>query len=150
MSKGEKFRILLAGAIVPAIALCAPGAALAEESQFAYVYTTDLLPKGAKEVEQWMTWRHGRSQGDFDVWEGRTEVEYGVTDKFQAAFYANYATTRTFHNNVDGTTVPPESFAEAFPGADEHYRDSKFVGLGRRHLPGHEPVYGSSRPGHLS
>lgn len=89
----------------------------------------DLLPKGAKEVEQWLTWRHGRSQGDFDVWEGRTELEYGVTDKFQAAIYANYAKTSTFHNNVDGTTVPPESFAEAFPGADEHYHDSKFVGV---------------------
>lgn len=39
------------------LVLVASGA-LAEESQFAFVYTTDLLPKGAKEVEQWMTWRH--------------------------------------------------------------------------------------------
>jgi len=26
-----------------------------EESQFGYVYTTDLLPKGAMELEQWAT-----------------------------------------------------------------------------------------------
>ncbi|HEX4985164.1 MAG TPA: DUF6662 family protein [Burkholderiales bacterium] len=110
-------------------ALIGASTAYAEESQFAYVYTTDLLPKGAKEVEQWATWRHGRSQGDFDVLEGRTEVEYGVTDKFQAALYANYAWARTYHNNVDGTTAPPESFAEAFPGADDKFVDSKFVGV---------------------
>ena len=127
--RGLRNRALTAGAFITAFFLLALPAAHAEESQFAYVYTTDLLPKGAKEIEQWLTWRHGRSQGDFDVWEGRTEFELGVTDKFQAAIYANYATTRTFHNNVDGATSPPESFAEAFPGADEHYRDSKFVGV---------------------
>jgi hypothetical protein len=32
--------------------------AWAEESQFGYVYTTDLLPRGQTELEQWATWRH--------------------------------------------------------------------------------------------
>jgi len=100
----------------------------AEESQFGYVYTSDLLPKGKKEVEQWMTWRHQKSQGTFDVWEGRTEFEYGMSDKLQLALYANYAKTRAFHNNVDGTTFPPESFAETQVASDTHYGDTKFIG----------------------
>jgi hypothetical protein len=79
---------LLPGAAIHAIFALAAPIAVAEESQFAYVYTTDLLPKGAKEVEQCLTWRHGRSQGDLDIWEGCTEVQYGVTDKFQAGFYS--------------------------------------------------------------
>ncbi len=87
-------------------------AASAEESQFGYVYTTDLLPQGAKEVEQWMTWRHQKIGGSFDEVEGRTEVEYGLTDKLQVAMYANYTWTQAFHNGPFGVTTPLEQFAE--------------------------------------
>ena len=100
----------------------------ASESQFGYMYTTDLLPKGQTEIEQWLTWRHGRSQGDMNVLEGRTEFELGVTDNFQAAFYAHYAYLSAFHNNVDDTTAPPEVFAELQPGPDDHMDNLKFVG----------------------
>jgi hypothetical protein len=129
MKKGQAGLLLASAALSSLVLLASACSARAEESQFAFVYTTDLLPKGAKEVEQWATWRHGRSQGQFDVLEGRTELEYGVTDRFQAAIYANYAWTRTYHNNVDGTTAPPESFAEASPDPDSVFKDSKFVGV---------------------
>jgi len=112
------------------IAACALAAtAQAEESQFAYTYTSDLLPKGKMEVEQWMTWRHQKNQGTFDVWEGRTEFEYGVNDRWQTALYVNYDKTRAFHNGIDGATSPPESFAETQVGPDTHYSDTKFVGV---------------------
>lgn len=103
--------------------------AYAEESQFGYVYTTDLLPKGAKEVEQWMTWRHQKIGGKFDEVEGRTEVEYGLTDRLQVALYANYAWTRAFHNGPFGETTPPEQFADKNAGPDDHFRDTRFVGI---------------------
>ncbi len=51
MMTDMKIRALLAGAFIMAVFLLPVSAAFAEESQFAYVYTTDLLPKGAKEVE---------------------------------------------------------------------------------------------------
>jgi hypothetical protein len=51
MIRSMKTRIFLAAAVFFSTAfLTAIPAAFAEESQFAYVYTTDLLPKGAKEV----------------------------------------------------------------------------------------------------
>ena len=103
--------------------------AFAEESQFAYVYTTDLLPKGKQELEQWMTWRHEKAHGNFDLWQGRTSYEYGVSDNFQAAIYANTMKTKAFHDNVDGETAPPENFAELQPDPDEHFSASKFVGV---------------------
>src|SRR5580692_3355998 len=59
-------------------------AAFAEESMFAYVYTTDLLPQGGKEVEQWLTWRHQKNSGTYDQIEGRTEFEYGLASNLQA------------------------------------------------------------------
>ncbi len=90
-------------------------AAQAEESLFGYIYTTDLLPAGAREVEQWMTWRHGKTQGEFDVWEGRTAIEYGVTDRFQVALYADYVKAQAYHDGIDGSTFAPESFADSGP-----------------------------------
>ena len=49
MMRGLRNRALMAGAFITAFFLLALPAAHAEESQFAYFYTTDLLPKGAKE-----------------------------------------------------------------------------------------------------
>lgn len=108
----------------------AVSAAHAEESQFAYVYTTDLLPKGQKEVEQWMTWRHQKTGGTFDEIEGRTEVEYGLSDRKQVAAYANYAWAQAYHNGPFRQTTPPEQFADAGNvGPDAHFKSSRLVGL---------------------
>jgi hypothetical protein len=103
--------------------------ARADEPLFGFVYTTDLLPKGEKELEQWLTWRHGKSRGKFDVWEERTEFSYGVTDQFQLSGYANFAQSRAYHDGVDGATVPPEAFAERRVDPNERWKASKFVGL---------------------
>ncbi|MBB6188053.1 DUF6662 family protein [Rhodanobacter sp. MP7CTX1] len=103
--------------------------AKAEESQFGYVYTTDLLPQGAKEVEQWATWRHQKAGGYFDQIDGRTEFEFGLTDKLQVAFYANYAWSRAHYNGPFGETTPPEPLSYDKPGPDDHYNATRFVGF---------------------
>jgi len=103
--------------------------AFAEESQFGYVYTTDLLPKGAKEIEQWLTWRNKKIAGVYDQLEGRTEFEYGVSDRLQVALYANYAWARAYHNGPDGATTPPEQFADKNVNADAHWSGKRFVGV---------------------
>ncbi len=70
--------IVLAVASVPA---------QADEPVFGFINTTDLLPKGKTEVEQWMTWRHHKAGGYYDQLENRTELSYGVTDAFQLSGY---------------------------------------------------------------
>ncbi len=95
------FRVLLA---IATVALALP--ATAGDSPFGYVYTTDTHPKGEREVEQWITQRRGQSQGDFDLWQGRSELEYGVTDRLQTSLYLNYGSVDAFHNRPDGTTGP--------------------------------------------
>jgi len=67
-----------------------PGAAKADETPFAALYTTDILPQGGKEVEQWLTYEHGRPFESWNHVEGRTELEYGLTNDFQIAAYLNY------------------------------------------------------------
>ena len=106
-----------------------PVKARAGESVFGFLVTTDLLPKGGMEIEQWLTWRRQKAGGKFDLIQGRTAFEYGVTDDFQAAIYANYAWSRAYHNGVDGATAPPENFADARVGPNSHWHSGRFVGV---------------------
>jgi hypothetical protein len=118
--------LLLGFVALSAIMTCA---AFADEPLFGFLYTTDLLPKGGMEVEQWMTWRHQKNSGSFDELEHRTEFEYGVTDKLQALLYLNYNWTQAFHNGPFGATTPPEQFSDFSPGPDDHFNKSRFVGV---------------------
>ena len=92
-------------------ALCVTAAALqtahAGESPFGYVYTTDTHPKGSFELEQWMTSRKGKMQGDYRLGQYRTEIEYGVTDRFQASLYWNSYSINAFANDGAGETAGP-------------------------------------------
>jgi hypothetical protein len=104
-------------------------AAYADEPLFGFVYTTDLLPQGGKEIEEWASWRHQKNSGSYDQIEGRTEFEYGVTDQLQAALYANYNWTQAYHNGPFGATTPPEQFSDYSVGPDDHFNKSRFVGV---------------------
>jgi hypothetical protein len=104
-------------------------AASAEESMFAFVYTTDLLPQGGKEVEQWVTWRHQKIGGSYNQVEGRTEFEYGLTNQLQVALYLNYNWTQAYHNGPAGATTPPEQFSDYAVGPDDRFKQSRFVGV---------------------
>ena len=118
---------LLAGSLAVTIGEAPP--AWADEPIFGFVYTTDLLPKGKSEVEQWLTLRTKRPWGDFNVLEGKTEYSFGVTDAFQLSAYLNYAWTDVFKNSVDRKTQPPESFAEQTVDEDRRFSKAKFVGV---------------------
>ena len=64
--------------------------ARADEAIFAWTYTTDLLPKGRWEFEQWMTARWKKEHGTYNVFDFREELEYGLTDNLQIALYLNH------------------------------------------------------------
>ena len=104
-------------------------ATMAAESQFGFVYTTDLLPKGEKEIEQWVTWRSQKIGGTYNLLEGRTAIEYGLSDNFQLALYATYDWTEAYQNGPFGATTPPEQFSYDQPGPDDFYRATRFVGF---------------------
>lgn len=62
--------------------------AFAGSRRFTYVYEVTTSPPGDVEIENWVTWRtrkpndHGFDQIDF-----RHELEFGITEKLQAAIY---------------------------------------------------------------
>lgn len=80
------------------------GAAQAEEPLFGYVYTTDTLPKGKFEAEQWITDREGQAHGYYHGVEMRSELEYGLSDNIQVSVYANYSYVGARNNSVDHLT----------------------------------------------
>src|SRR5437588_7838205 len=81
---------ILAGLL--ACGLCAASAS-ATERLFTYTYEPETLPQGAWEYEQSITLRAGRStfagQDDYNKWEFRHELEYGVSDKYSVSLYVN-------------------------------------------------------------
>ena len=60
----------------------------ATERLFTYTYEPETLPEGGMEFEQWVTLRTQRTKGgsvnqeNFNRWELREELEYGVTDRY--------------------------------------------------------------------
>lgn len=96
-----------AGAMALAAAACGTPAS-AGEGLFSRVYTTDTTPAGHFELEQTVREREGRAFGHYDATDLRTEIEYGVTDKFQVAGYINtnrmHATRTSDDDDFNGGT----------------------------------------------
>jgi len=71
--------------------------ASATERYFTYTYEPETLPKGVWETEQWVTLRAIRNatvgQEDYNRWEFRHELEYGVTDNYSLSLYLNESLT---------------------------------------------------------
>jgi len=96
---------------IAAVATALSTPAMAGEPLFGYVYTTDVMPKGKTEIEQWVTLREDQANGHFHDVKLRTEVEHGITDNFQIAGYLNTSYISANRNSVNGTTegldIPP-------------------------------------------
>ena len=98
--------------------LLAVASAGANERFFTYTYEPQTMPKGAWETEQWITLRAGRDtavgQENYNKWEFRQELEYGVTDNYTLSLYLNeswenYHDPNTGHHfsdlNFDGVSL---------------------------------------------
>jgi len=116
----------LCGVAAMGMLLAFSTAARADEPLFGYIYTTDLLPKGQKEVEQWATLREGRSEGPFHLLQTRSELSYGVADNFQVSGYVNTAWAHVNRDGPDGSTIPPEVFADYNSDPDRSFTKFRF------------------------
>ncbi len=122
------------------MAVAGSTAAHADEPLFGYIYTTDLLPKGKAEIEQWTTLREGRSQGEFHVIQSRTEVSFGVTSNLQISGYANFDWTHVNRNAPDGSTAAPEVYADYNVDSSRPYTKTRFESVSA------EAIYRFSSP----
>ena len=72
------------------------------EDLFGYLRGAETLPKGEVEVKQWRTQRSNKGQGAYRAIDSKTEIEYGVTDRFQVIGEINVQSVRTEGLLVDG------------------------------------------------
>lgn len=79
--------------------------ALGGARRFTYVYEATTSPPGDVEIENWVTWKTSKpNDRDFDQVDFRHEIEFGITNRLQAAIYLadwNYA---------DGASVDDPGF----------------------------------------
>ncbi len=61
-------------------------AAFADEQLFGFVRGAETLPQGRSEFYQFVTLRTGKSEGTYYGFDFETEVEHGITDRWQAGF----------------------------------------------------------------
>jgi opacity protein-like surface antigen len=91
--------------IACALLLSSIATAQAGEGSFGWIYTLDLQPKGTMEFEQRLQLNRSQAQGKYDLWQARTEVEYGVSENFQLAAYLNTSSVSAWRNYPDGSTA---------------------------------------------
>ena len=83
MRTSKSFLVPLAAALIAATLSASAG-----QRKFVFSYETTTAPKGAVEVENWVTWKQTRNaEGKVDRFDFRHELEFGVTDRFQVGLY---------------------------------------------------------------
>lgn len=101
--------------------VAAPGAK-ADETPFAYVYTTDTQPAGSVEIEQWLTYENGRPSESWNHVQGRTELEYGLTNRLQTALMFNYDWLRVRPHGPAAADSAADDFSYTSTGAELVYQ----------------------------
>lgn len=80
-------KLLLAASLLSPL-LLAPVKAEAGARRFTYVYEATTAAPGSFEFETWATWKTSpREQRRFNAVDFRHEIEFGITDRLQAAVY---------------------------------------------------------------
>ena len=92
-----------------ALLILCSAAAVADESLFGYLRGAETLPKGATELVQHLTRRWDKGAGDYTAYDSKTELEYGVTDRFTSAVYLLGQSVHTEGLLIDGYIPKDES-----------------------------------------
>ena len=93
--------------IVLATVVIGIGNVHAQDRYFARTYQTNILPKGAIDLELWHTSRIGHSGQYYHAQDQRMELEFGLGKNWQTAFYFNRYQQR-FSTSSDGTATSNE------------------------------------------
>lgn len=82
--------------------------AVADEHLFGWARGAETLPQGHFDVYEFLTLRYGKgpADGSYQAWDSETEIEYGITDRFQIGLSVeqNYFDTSTFKFDGDKLT----------------------------------------------
>jgi hypothetical protein len=132
-----KYRPILSArhrALLAAAAFGASTPAFAGESPFGFIYTLDLQPTDTWEIEHRSWLQQGQARGKYSYLINRTEVEYGVTDWYQLAFYVNTSYAYAWRNGVDGLTGGPGVYLPENVDPLRSYSRARFDSVSLEHI----------------
>lgn len=84
--------------------------AQADEALFGKVKGSETMPEGAWEFDQTITYRKDKGDGDYEAWNTKTEIEYGVTNKLTAGLALKGQAIDTSGLLVDGYIPGDEDY----------------------------------------
>jgi hypothetical protein len=94
----------------------------ADESLLGYIKGAETLPKGSWELDQTFTYRDDKGAGDYSAWDSKTEIEYGVTDRFTAAAYLKMQSIDMSGIVVDGYLPGDEDYGLRPSGVEASFK----------------------------
>jgi opacity protein-like surface antigen len=94
----------------------------ADENVFGYIKGAEVLPKGAWEFDQTITYRDDKDVGSYHAWDTKTEIEIGVTNRFQVAPYLKGQSISTKGLLVDAYIPKDESYGLRASGVGVEFK----------------------------
>lgn len=84
--------------------------AKADEQLLGYVQGSETMPEGGWQFYQIVTARSGKSVGTYEAYDTTTEIEYGVSDRFNVSGAIKTLSINTKDIVIDGYLPGPEKF----------------------------------------
>lgn len=109
---------LLRLSLLGAVALALSVSAHADENLFGYVRGAETLPKGEAEFYQWVTQRSNKGAGTYRAIDTKSEIEYGVTDRFQVSAELNGLGINTSGLVINGYLPRDEKYGLRLQGIE--------------------------------
>ncbi len=97
-------------------------AANADENLFGYIKGAETMPAGAWEFDQQLTYRGDKGVGTYHAWDSKSEIEYGVTDKFNASAYIRAQSINTSGIVVDAYIPGAEHYGPRVSGIGTEFK----------------------------
>ena len=94
----------------------------ADESLLGYIKGAETLPKGSWELDQTFTYRDDKGAGDYSAWDSKTEIEFGVTDRFTASAYLKMQSIDMQNIVVDGYLPGDEDYGLRPSGVETAFK----------------------------
>jgi hypothetical protein len=94
----------------------------ADENIFGYVKGAEVIPEGAWEFDQTLTYRDDKKVGSYHAWDSKTEIEYGVTNKFNAGLYVQAQSVNTKGIVVDAYIPGDENSGLKLSGVGAEFK----------------------------
>ncbi|HQR61009.1 MAG TPA: hypothetical protein PLH03_06585, partial [Methylophilaceae bacterium] len=80
------------------------------------------LPKGTMELDQTLTYRDDKGEGTYHAWDSKTELEYGVTDRFTASAYLKAQAIDTENIVIDAYIPGDEDYGMRASGVEAEFK----------------------------